>query len=175
MVEFFFSIYFRGFLFPPTIVIRHRKENLKKCSLAGLEKRDDFLFFTYPLKEEPPCAGYILLSIDAEEDLSLSDASHGLLVLDATWRLANHMKKNIQLISRLIPRRLPKGLKTAYPRRQQDCPSPEQGLASIEALAAAYALLGRDPYDLLSHYFWKKDFLLMNQDLCFSKKCSKVE
>lgn len=161
-------------MFPPTIVIRHRKENLKKCSLAGLEAREDFLFFTYPLKEEPSCAGYILLAVDAEEDLTLSDASHGLLILDATWRYASIMQKNIPITDTLIKRRLPKGLKTAYPRRQQDCPSPEQGLASIEALAAAYAILGRDSHGLLAQYFWRKDFLLMNP-LCFPKSCSTVD
>lgn len=154
-------------MFPPTVVIRHRKENLKKCSLSGLEKRADFLFFTYPLKENPPLDNYILLSLDTEEELSPLDAFRGLLILDATWRYAETMEKAIDLPATAVRRCLPKTLKTAYPRRQQDCPDPNQGLASIEAIFAAYALLGRNHQGLLEHYYWKNAFLEANQGFCF--------
>lgn len=153
--------------YPPTIVVRHRKENLKKCSLSGLEKRFDFLFFSYPLKEVPPFSDYILLSVEAEEELSPVDSFKGLLILDATWRYAQMMEKSLHLPTSIVKRSLPKTLKTAYPRRQQDCSAPQQGLASIEAIFAAYVLLGRDPYGLLDHYHWKNAFLQVNQDFCF--------
>jgi pre-rRNA-processing protein TSR3 len=58
-----------------------------------------------------------------------------------------------------IYRSLPSHYKTAYPRRQLDCPDPERGLASIEALYAAYSILGRSTDGLLDRYHWKEEFL----------------
>jgi pre-rRNA-processing protein TSR3 len=148
--------------FPPNIVIRHRKENLKKCSLKGLEKRGDFLFFSYPLREIPSCEGYALLTMEATEELSLADRENGLVILDATWRLAKVMEKNISFLSSLKKRRLPNKFMTAYPRRQQDCPDPNQGLASIEAIVCAYAIMGRSIHGLLDDYYWRDSFLEKN-------------
>lgn len=151
--------------FPPTIVIRHRKENLKKCSLRGLENRSDFQFFSYPLKTIPSFENYILLTIDAPEILSEADKRAGLLLLDGTWRYAQVMEKVIPDFSTLKKRRLPPNILTAYPRRQQDCPDPSFGLASVEALAVAYLLLGRKLDGLLDHYHWKDAFLAKNSTL----------
>ncbi|MFC2049110.1 ribosome biogenesis domain-containing protein [Chlamydiota bacterium] len=153
-------------MFPPTIVIRHRKENLKKCSLRGLETRSDFLFFRYPLHEGlPALENYILLSLDTTEELSAEDGSAGLLVLDATWRYAQKMEQQMILPREIRKRRLPANLQTAYPRRQQDCLDPTQGLASIEAIACAYALMGRSLEGLFDHYHWKESFIEKNK--CF--------
>jgi pre-rRNA-processing protein TSR3 len=69
------------------------------------------------------------------------------------------MVKNVAEIER---RSLPPGLITAYPRKQQDCPDPARGLASVEALFAAYTLMGRDTSGLLDNYYWKEDFLKKN-------------
>ncbi len=150
--------------FPPTIVVRHRKENLKKCSLRGLETRSDFLFLTYPLKILPDLSSYFLLAMDAPL-LSSEDAHAGVLLLDGTWRYAEKMEMNLPLPCFLKRRSLPKVLQTAYPRRQEDCPSPGYGLASIEALYATYRLLGRNAEDLLNHYYWKSAFLEKNASL----------
>ena len=38
---------------PPTIIFRHRKENLKKCSLRFIEKRADCIFYSYPCAHLP--------------------------------------------------------------------------------------------------------------------------
>lgn len=148
--------------FPPTIILRHRRENLKKCSLRGLESRPDFLFFTYPRDTLPELKNYILLTLDAPP-LTSSDRENGLLLIDATWRYARTM--HLQTVSKqnqLLFRSLPATLKTAYPRRQEDCSDPERGLASIEALHAAYSILGRDSIGLLDAYYWKNDFLALN-------------
>ena len=51
--------------FPPTVIIRHRLENLKKCSLRGLENRTDFIFLTYPYYTLPDLQSYIVLTLDA--------------------------------------------------------------------------------------------------------------
>lgn len=151
-------------VFPPTIVIRHRLENLKKCTLRGLELRSDFLFFRYPIPSSDPfpsLENYIILALDAPP-LSEKDAGCGLLIVDATWRYAAKMLKAIESPA-LVKRSLPSHYRTAYPRRQADCSDPERGLASIEALFLSYLLLERDTNGLLDLYHWKELFLLKNQ------------
>lgn len=149
--------------FPPSIVIRHRKENLKKCSLKGMESREDFLFFSYPNPILPDLSSYLVLTLNAPP-LSSADSSQGLLLLDATWRYAEKMLSFVKpYVQPSQFRSLPSEYRTAYPREQTDCPNPETGLASIEALYLAYALLGRDVTGLLENYYWKKPFLEINQ------------
>ncbi|MCE2982435.1 MAG: hypothetical protein LW832_02600 [Parachlamydia sp.] len=147
--------------FPPTVVIRHRLENLKKCSLRGLEARKDFHFITYPFKTLPPIDSYVLLSVDAPP-LTEQDHACGLLLLDATWRYAAKMVKPFLQAPGLIYRSLPHHYRTAYPRKQDDCPDPERGLASIEALYLSYLLMGRPTDGLLDQYYWKESFLKIN-------------
>lgn len=148
--------------FPPTVVIRHHRENLKKCSLHGLEMRSDFIFLTYPYKTLPPLENYIILTLDAPP-LTEGDASHGLLIIDATWRYAAKMLKHLEHQSYFLYRSLPGHYRTAYPRRQQDCPDPERGLASIEAIYLSYQLLHRDTSGLLDDYHWKEQFYTINR------------
>jgi len=147
--------------FPQTVVLRHRRENLKKCSLRGLEERDDFIFLTYPRDPLPDLSGYVMLALDAPP-LTAEDSSKGLFVLDATWRYAEKMLHYVESQVMLPCRSLPLGIQTAYPRRQEDCPDPERGLASIEAIYVAYHVLGRDVTGLLDHYYWKEPFLEKN-------------
>ena len=78
--------------FLPTIILRHRKENLKKCSLRGLEKRDDMKFYTYPQQMDFSLDGYVMLYLDENApELSINDLSKGLFFLDSTW---SYEKKN---------------------------------------------------------------------------------
>ncbi len=143
--------------FPPTIILRHNRENLKKCSLRGLESRSDLIFYSYPLKYElPDLSNYVVLTLDAPE-LSKEDAECGIFLIDGTWRYAEKMFKVLK--PPFETRSLPKSAKTAYPRRQEDCLDPERGLASCEALYLAYVILGREPTGLLDHYYWKEQFL----------------
>lgn len=148
--------------FRPTVVIRHRLENLKKCSLRGLENRPDFIFLTYPYSSLPELKDYIILNLNAPP-LTEADASCGLLVLDATWRYAAKMFLPLQGKPHFLYRSLPSHYRTAYPRRQQDCPDPERGLASIEAIYLCYRLLNRETEGLLDHYYWKDNFLKLNE------------
>ena len=148
-------------IFLPTIILRHRRENLKKCSLHGLESREDLLFFTYPKDTLPDISSYVMLSFEGPQ-LSIEDREKGLVLLDGTWRYTETMLKNTPLLSSLPSRSLPPELQTAYPRKQDDCREPIRGLASVEALYAAYLLRGRDPKGLLDHYYWKEDFLTKN-------------
>jgi len=144
--------------FPPTYVLRHRRENLKKCSLRGLEQRSDFRFFSYPDAQLPDLSGYVLLAMDGPP-LSIEDTDRGLFLLDATWRYAEKMRAFVDKKMAMETRSIPSGYRTAYPRRQDDCPNPEEGLASVEALYIAYTILKRDVTGLLDHYHWKEPFL----------------
>ncbi len=99
-------------LFPPNIILRHRKENLKKCSLRGLESREDLLFFTYPQDKLPSLQGYILLTLDAKE-LTFKDKDHPVFIIDGTWRYAEIMMKTLPLPHLFEKRSLPSSIKTA--------------------------------------------------------------
>jgi pre-rRNA-processing protein TSR3 len=146
------------------LIIRHRKENLRKCSLRGLEGRNGFLFFSYPDCTKPGVLpsldGYILLDIDGEE-LTSSDTAP-LVVLDGTWRYAAVMHRQIPQLTGCIRRKLPSSWKTAYPRCQTQCADPERGLASIEAIYAASLITGRSVDGLLDSYYWKELFFEKN-------------
>lgn len=142
----------------PTLIYRHRRENLSKCSLTPLMGRPDFCFLTYPVDPLPDLTGYLALQVGAPP-LTREDAQFGLFVIDATWRLAAVMQKSCPPIE---TRSLPSSFCTAYPRRQTGCPDPATGLASIEAIYLAHLILGRPLDGLLEHYYWKEPFLRQN-------------
>lgn len=145
-----------------TVILRHRRENLKKCSLVGLETHPDLTFYTYPVDLLPDCSKCLLLKVGAPP-LTEKDADRSLFLIDGTWRLAQVMEKNLPW--KLEERSLPAGFKTAYPRRQTDCPDPAAGLSSIEALFVAHHLLGLSTEHLLDRYHWKEPFLALNREL----------
>jgi pre-rRNA-processing protein TSR3 len=147
--------------YPPTVVLRHRKENLKKCTLVVLEQLEDFIFYRYPLTSFPQLNNYVLLKVDAIP-LSEEDRNAGLLILDGTWRYASKMLQYVKTQQTFAYRSIPNSWKTAYPRTQIDCPDPQRGLASIEAIFAAYHILGRDTTGLLDSYYWKNLFFKRN-------------
>lgn len=146
------------------LIIRHRKENLRKCSLRGLEGKEGFRFFTYPectkIGSLPSLCGCILLDIDGEE-LTAKDQAP-LVLIDATWRYARVMCSCIPQIQVCQRRKLPSTWKTAYPRCQTECSDPERGLASIEAIYAAFLITGRPIEGILDSYYWKSEFLKRN-------------
>ena len=150
-------------LFLPTIIFRHRKENLKKCTLRNLENRKDFCFLTYPIDPLPPLDHYVILALNAPL-LSHRDCSKGIFLIDATWRYADQIKRVTPPLSNIAHRSLPPA-RTSYPRKQTDCIDPNRGLASIEALYLAYLILGKNPKGLLDGYYWKDTFLKKNDFL----------
>ena len=142
---------------PPTILVVHRRENRKKCSVEPLRGREGFVFWTYPDDGPEPLDGYVRLGLGGP---LFSDADHdrGLLVIDGTWRLAERMeKKYAQLPIRSLP-----PWQTAYPRVSKLFDDPSLGLATIEAIYIAYQLLGRDTGGLLDQYHWRNEFLALN-------------
>jgi pre-rRNA-processing protein TSR3 len=146
-----------------TLIIRHVKENKKKCTLQPLVGKEGFQFFTYPrLTSLPSLQSYVVLTLEAEEVLSPADADKGLLVIDGTWRYANEMYISLLKNGPLLTRSLPAHFKTAYPRKQTGCSDPDRGLASIEALFIAYKCLRREADSLLDAYYFKEVFLKDN-------------
>ena len=143
--------------YPPTVIVRHTRENPRKCSVLPLRGRPDLVFLNYPLKERPPLEGYLRLAADGPE-LSAVDAARGILLHDGSWRWAASMTRDFIDVE---PRSL-HGYRTAYPRVSKLGTDPDNGLASVEALFVAYHLLGRPTDGLLDHYRWRADFLQLN-------------
>lgn len=149
--------------YPKTLIVRHKRENKKKCSLEPIVGREDCQFISYPGCTLPDLKNYLMLSFDGPV-LSEKDQGRGILLIDGTWKLAGVMEAQLFKGMNIETRSLPKAF-TAYPRCQLDCPEPGSGLASIEALYLTYLILKRDATKLLDHYYWKEKFLLLNQDL----------
>ena len=68
-------------IFLPTYLMRHRKENLKKCSLRGLEERTDCLFLSYPRGDLPDLSHHVVLTIDAPA-LTVADSQYGIFLIE---------------------------------------------------------------------------------------------
>jgi len=142
---------------PPTIIVVHRRERRSKCSVEPLREKSRFQFLTYPQDEDPIPENYVRLGIGGPM-LSEEDANSGLLVLDATWRLVQKMEKRYSEIPvRSIP-----VYQTAYPRVSKVHEDPSAGLATIEAVYAAYHHLGLSTAGLLDEYQWSDQFLKLN-------------
>jgi pre-rRNA-processing protein TSR3 len=143
--------------FPPTVIVRHPRENPRKCSVLPLRGRPGFVFLSYPVSQPPPLVGYVRLAAEGEE-LSAADVDCGLLVLDGSWRWADKMTRAFLD----VPPRSLHGFRTAYPRVSKQGTDPGHGLATIEAVFLAYHLLGRPTEGLLDHYRWAAEFLRLN-------------
>jgi len=142
---------------PTTVIVRHPRENPRKCSIWPLRGRADVVFLNYPVKQRPALEGYIRLAAEGPA-LSSAEAGAGILLLDGSWRWAEAMTRDF----RDIPPRSLAGYLTAYPRVSKLGTDPDNGLASIEALFLAYHLLGRPTEGLLDHYRWGAEFLRLN-------------
>jgi pre-rRNA-processing protein TSR3 len=147
---------------PQALIIRHRKENLKKCSLRSLEQREDMHFLTYPFSSLPPLDHYVMLVMEGAPILSEADHDKGILLLDSTWRYLPKMVEAVEKMTHVEKRCLPGHYTTAYPRDQKECVDPMRGLSSVEALYISYRLMGRNPHGLLDHYYWKDQFIELN-------------
>jgi pre-rRNA-processing protein TSR3 len=143
--------------YPPTVIVRHAHENPRKCSVLPLRGRADLIFLGHPVKQRPDLAGYVRLSAEGPP-LSSADAAAGLLLLDGSWRWARSMERDFLD----VPPRSLSGWHTAYPRSSKLGTDPDNGLASVEALFAAYHILGRPTAGLLAHYRWADEFLRAN-------------
>jgi pre-rRNA-processing protein TSR3 len=146
-----------------TVVIRHPREMLSKCSLTPVQDRPDTIdwlkFYTARQDFRFDANGYTELAVDAPP-LSEADRGRPFLLLDATWRLLPKVKTKV--FGTTVRRSIPPYWVTAYPRVSKTMPDPVGGLASIEALFVAQAMLGHCMPTLLDGYYWKMQFLELN-------------
>lgn len=143
---------------PDILILRDPRESKKKCSLTPLEGLPGVEFVRYDRERRVEADGRILLSPDGEL-LTAADAHRGLLLIDCAWRRVPALRATVD--GDLVLRRLPP-LVTAYPRKSEVFEDPDEGLASVEALYAALAILGRPRPELLDGYRWRDEFLRAN-------------
>jgi len=145
---------------PPTIIVVHPKERRSKCTVEPLRGRDDFRFWKYPKAGAEDLTGYVRLGLGGPP-LCADDRHAGLLILDGTWRLASRMEPDFMD----LPVRGLWDWQTAYPRASKLTVDPSAGLATIEAVFAAYTQIGRPTDGLLDAYHWADEFLRRNEEL----------
>ena len=141
-----------------TVVIRHPKENKKKCSLRHLCDNPNFVFFNATENFSFDATGYTLLEIDAPP-ISEEDADRPILLLDSTWFLLPKIRTKVY--GKFVPRSLPASIKTAYPRVSKMHNDPS-GLATVEALYAAMRFIGKVDPSVIRQYSFAKKFLEIN-------------
>ena len=168
---------------PFIVALRHVKEKRSKCSLVGVETLPGTFFrrakpgFSYDgtahllLAPGAPVLAPADAVLSASEEAALAAAGHAdfvlrdgegralrpILLLDSVWRLLPSMRAKVT--GAPVERSLPAWVATAYPRVSKLTDDPECGLATVEALYAALALMGFDDESLLGGYRWKDDFL----------------
>lgn len=139
-------------------VVRHPRENLKKCSLSHLHEHPNFDFLTFGPDFRFDASGFVLLEMDAPA-MSPSDSGMPILLLDSTWHLLPRMRGRI--FGDFVPRSLPPSIKTAYPRVSKMHSDPF-GLATVEALYAALKFAGDADCEILRRYIFGRRFLEIN-------------
>lgn len=143
------------------LIVHDPREPAKKCSLTPLRGMQGVRFVPLSNGRRVDAGRRLWLHPDGEA-LTPADRGIGILVVDCTWRRLTKLSACID--GELVRRRLPP-LVTAYPRRSKLTPDPEHGLASVEALYAATALLDGPRPELLLGYRWAAQFLAANPEL----------
>ena len=145
------------------LILRDSRESPRKCSLTPLRGKPGIHFVNYHPERTHQAAGRILLHPDAPELRAAdADAGAGLLLVDCAWRRLPGLLRTVA--GDPLPRSLP-SLVTAYPRKSDIFSDPAVGLASIEALYAAVAILSGPTPELLDGYRWAEQFLASNPTL----------
>jgi len=143
------------------LILRDPRESPKKCSLTPLRGVHGIRFVPYASDRRVDAAGRVLLHPDGEE-IGPADRGRGILLVDCAWRRLPALLASVD--GEPARRRLPP-FATAYPRKSRLFEDPERGLASVEALYAALALLGDPQPALLAAYPWAERFLAANPSL----------
>ena len=149
-------------------VVLDTGETPNKCTIAPLSQRSDFSLFRVkgnaPLG---PLLSPILLHPEGECLTSLRNSLgpiQGIASIDCVWRRLNVLLPRIE--GRLPTlARIPNGFETAYPRHNKRNLDPTEGLATIEAIFVAAALVGNWDASLLSDYHFGRKFVELNRDL----------
>ena len=146
-------------------VIIDSSETPNKCTIAPLAHRPDFrLFRVKGSGALGPLNSPILLHHEGQclttIHKSFSEIS-GIATVDCVWKRLEGLLKRIAE-PRPTFARIPDGFETAYPRRSENNSDPTGGLATIEAIFVAAALLGKWDVSLLSEYYFGRKFIELN-------------
>jgi pre-rRNA-processing protein TSR3 len=145
-------------LTPDTVIVVHPKERRSKCTILPLRGTHGLRFArSTSVSATGDLNRYVRLDVIGPP-LTADDSDRGLLLLDGTWRWV----EDLAVPFGSIETRSIEGVRTAYPRTTSLGTSPEGGLATIEAMYAAYRILGRPTVGLLDHYHWASQFLQLN-------------
>ncbi len=129
----------------------------KRCTSRKLERLGLLVFVPRPTSLP---AGSVLLTPRAEKALSPADASRaerrGLSVLDVSWKRGRFPR---------VPQAIPRALPYLLAANPVNYGKPFL-LSSVEALAAALVILGRQEQarHLLSKFAWGPGFLALNDE-----------
>ena len=143
------------------LILRDPRESTKKCSLTPLRGMAGVRFVTHAKDRRLDASDRLLLHPDGEP-ITDADRGRGLLVLDCAWRRVSELLEHVDGDP---PRRGLPALATAYPRKSRTFRDPERGLASVEAIYAALALLGDVRPEILEGYRFAESFLAANPAL----------
>jgi len=142
-------------------IVRDGRESSRKCSLTPVRGRAGVEFRTW-VRERPIDVGTRTLLHPDGPPLSSADRGRPLLLVDCAWRHLPQVLRDVR--GELIPRSIPAGFATAYPRRSRLFADPSSGLASVEALFVALHVLGVPRPDLLEGYRFADAFLERNRE-----------
>lgn len=149
-------------------IILDSGETANKCTIAPLSFRSDFRLFRVkgdgPLG---PLSAPLLLHPEGECLSQLRPAQPPITILasiDCIWRRLPKLLGRVQWKDDRPPAlaRIPDGFQTAYPRVGSPGTDPQGGLATIEAIFVAAALLGNYDLTLLSQYYFARRFVENN-------------
>ncbi len=143
------------------LILRDPRESAAKCSLTPLRGFPGVRFVTWKHDRRFDVGSRVLLHPEGDEIIA-GDEVRPLLLIDCAWRRVPALRATCD--GELALRRLPP-LVTAYPRKSHTFQDPAEGLASVEALYAALALLGRPTPELLDGYRFAGAFLAANPAL----------
>ena len=143
-------------------------ETANKCTIAPLALRRDFrLFRVHGEGPLGPLSAPILLHHEGHcisELKSKIKSPPALASIDCVWRRLPRLISRIEWVDQKQPvlAKIPEGFKTAYPRVAAKNTDPSGGLATIEAIFIAAAILGNADLTLLSKYYFGRSFIEMN-------------
>lgn len=148
------------------IVLDHG-ETMNKCTVTPLADRPDFHFFpVFGEGKIGPLSAPILLH---HEGTCLTElrgqfpTPPDLACVDCVWRRVPKIIRKLDWKTGAVRRaKVPLGFVTAYPRVGRPDQDPDGGLATIEAIFTAAALLGNWDVSLLGRYFQGRKFVELN-------------
>lgn len=148
-------------------VVMDAGETANKCTIAPLADRLDFKILR--VKGEGPIGPLNAPLLLHHEGQCLSELRGRLgcvsavASIDCVWRrLALIQARLVWTVGQPFLARIPAGFKTVYPRVSAKNTDPDGGLATIEAIFVAAALLGNWDLSLLSRYYFGRAFIEKN-------------